>query len=147
MVPHMTDKMLLKYMRMVTLCFTVLVTLYAMHSKASIFKMVENAYQVTLVMAFVPLAFGVYWKRSTNQGALMAIFFGLSVWLSLLIFGPEDPFMPAQFAGLLASLTGMFVGSLMPQFVRHPLPERPEHEFLHEHAAHPHPSAQPPHHH
>jgi len=45
MVPHMTDKMLLKYMRMVTLGFTVLVTLYAMFSKASIFKTAENAYQ------------------------------------------------------------------------------------------------------
>ena len=41
----MTDKMLLKYMRMVTLGFTVLVTLYAMFSKASIFKTAENAYQ------------------------------------------------------------------------------------------------------
>lgn len=147
MLPHLTDKKLLKYMRIVTLCFTVLVTLYAMNSKASIFKMVENAYQITLVMAFVPLVFGVYWKRSTNQGALFAIFFGLVTWLPLSIFGPEDPFLPAQFAGLLASLAGMFIGSLIPQFVRHPLPDRPEHEFLHEHAAHPHAGAQPPHHH
>ncbi|MEO1766569.1 sodium:solute symporter family protein [Thiobacter aerophilum] len=147
MVPHMTDKKLLKSMRIVTLLFTLLVTLYAMYSKASIFKMVENAYQVTLVVAFVPLAFGVYWKRATNQGALMAIFFGLAVWLSLLIFGPDDPFMPAQFAGLLASLAGMIIGSLMPQFVPHPLPERPEHEFLHHHAAHPLPPGTRPHSH
>jgi SSS family transporter len=146
MLPHLTDHKLLRAMRLVTLGFTVLVTVYAMYSKASIFSMVENAYQVTLVMAFVPLAFGVYWKRSTNQGALLAIFCGLSVWLSLLTFGPEDPFLPAQFAGLLASLAGMIVGSLIPQFVRHPLPERPEHEYLHAHAAQPHPAAQPPHH-
>ena len=43
-------------MRGVTVAFTIMVTLYAMNSKASIFKMVENAYQITLVMAFVPLA-------------------------------------------------------------------------------------------
>jgi SSS family transporter len=119
MVPQMSDRQLLRAMRTVTLIFTVLVTLYAMNSKASIFKMVENAYQVTLVMAFIPLACGIYWKRATNQGALVAIFCGLSTWLSILIFGPEDPFIPAQFAGLIASAVGMAVGSLAPQLVRH----------------------------
>jgi Na+/proline symporter len=59
------DHTLLSYMRIVTLVFTLIVTLYAIYSDASIFKMVENAYQITLVMAFVPLACGVYWKRAT----------------------------------------------------------------------------------
>src|SRR5512135_820147 len=93
MLGEMSDRTLLKTMRIVTLCFTVLVTLYAINSKASIFKMVENAYQITLVMAFVPLAFGVYWKRATNQGALLSIFLGLSTWLAILVGGPEDPFI------------------------------------------------------
>ena len=135
MLGEMSDRTLLKTMRIVTLCFTVLVTLYAINSKASIFKMVENAYQITLVMAFVPLAFGVYWKRATNQGALMAIFLGLSTWLAILIGGPEDPFMPAQFAGLLMSLLGMIAGSLLPQWVRHPLHEMGPHHALHHQAA------------
>ncbi len=138
MYPHMTDKQLLRKMRMVTLGFTVLVTLYAMHSDNSIFEMVENAYQVTLVGAFVPLVAGIYWKRATNQGALTSIFLGITVWLIGSIFGPEDPLVPAQFAGLIASAIGMVIGSLAPQFIRGPLPERHEHEFLHEHAAHPH---------
>jgi SSS family solute:Na+ symporter len=119
MMSHMTDHRLLRSMRVVTLTFTVLVTLYAVYSKESIFKMVENAYQVTLVSAFIPLACGVYWRRATNQGALVSIFLGVSVWLSVLIGGPEDPFIPAQFAGLIASAIGMVVGSLMPQFVHH----------------------------
>ena len=100
-------------MRLVTLTFTVLVTLYAMNSKASIFKMVENAYQVTLVGAFIPLACGVYWKRATTQGALLSIFLGIGVWLATL-FLAEDPLVPAQFAGLIASAVGMIVGSLLP---------------------------------
>ncbi|HAJ71464.1 MAG TPA: sodium:solute symporter [Methylophilaceae bacterium] len=137
MMPHMTDRQLLKWMRIVTLVFTVLVTLYAINSKLSIFKMVENAYQITLVMAFVPLACGVYWKRATNQGALMAIFMGLSTWLAILIAGPEDPFIPAQFAGLIASMIGMLLGSLLPQKIRSDVPhEKPS--YLHEHAARPH---------
>jgi Na+/proline symporter len=61
----------------------------------------------------------VYWRRATNQGALVSIFLGLAIWLSVLAFGGEDPFLPAQFAGLIASGLGMVVGSLMPQFVHH----------------------------
>jgi len=146
MLGKMSDHKLLYSMRIVTLVFTLLVTLYAINSKASIFKMVENAYQITLVAAFVPLVFGLFWKRATNQGALAAIFCGLSVWLSLWVFGPEDPFVPAQFAGLLASLFGMVAGSLLPQRIAGPVLEEPEHAFLHHHAA-THHTAEHPHHH
>lgn len=145
MVGHrMTDKQLLGMMRAVTLVFTVLVTLYAMNSDLSIFKMVENAYQITLVMAFVPLVCGVYWKRATNQGALLAIFLGLTTWLAVLIIGPEDPFLPAQFAGVLASAFGMVLGSLLPSYFGHEPHEAPP-GYLHEHAAHIQPPT-PPHH-
>ncbi|MDE2117650.1 MAG: sodium:solute symporter family protein [Betaproteobacteria bacterium] len=149
---RLSDRRMLHTMRGVTVVFTILITLYAMNSKASIFKMVENAYQITLVMAFVPMVAGVYWKRSTTQGALAAIFCGLSVWLSILIFGPEDPFVPAHFAGMIASIIGMIVGSLLPSIVRKPLPEEPEHAQLHHQAAShtghvaEHPHHHPPHH-
>ncbi len=119
MLPDMPDKKLLTLMRFVTLGFTVVVTLYAINSDMSIFSMVENAYQVTLVSAFIPLAFGVYWRRATNQGALFSIFAGLLVWIGAMLFGGEDPFIPAQFMGLIASLMGMLVGSLIPQFTPH----------------------------
>lgn len=134
---RLADEVLLNYMRIVTLSFTLLVTLYAVNSEASIFSMVEDAYQVTLVMAFVPLACGVYWKRATNQGALLSIFFGLTTWLSILIAGPEDPFIPAQLAGVIASGLGMLIGSLLPKYIKDPITEHP-HNFLHEHAANPH---------
>jgi solute:Na+ symporter, SSS family len=127
---HVSDRKLLLTMRTVTLCFTLLVTLYAMHSDESIFKMVENAYQITLVMAFIPLLCGVYWKGATTQGAILSIAFGLTTWLSILLAGPEDPFLPAQFAGLLASAVGMVVGSLLPQVLVSP-------HHAHPHRAHP----------
>ena len=135
LVRDMSDRTLLRTMRIVTLVFTLLVTLYAVNSDASIFKMVENAYQVTLVSAFIPLVCGIYWQRATNQGALVSIFMGIAVWLSIHLFGPEEPFMPAQLAGLLASALGMIVGSLMPQRIAPPLPAEPAHAALHHHAA------------
>jgi solute:Na+ symporter, SSS family len=145
---RLSDHKMLHAMRGVTVAFTILVTLYAMNSKASIFKMVENAYQITLVAAFIPLLAGVYWKRSTNQGALAAIFCGLSVWLAILVFGPDDPFIPAQFAGLFASAFGMIAGSLLPNMAGGHLPEEPEHAQLHHQAAsHTGHVAEQPHHH
>jgi Na+/proline symporter len=145
---RLSDHRMLHLMRGVTVVFTILVTLYAMNSKASIFKMVENAYQVTLVMAFVPLVAGVYWKRSNTQGALVSIFCGLSVWLGISIFGPDDPFVPAHFAGLFASMFGMVIGSLLPSVVAKALPEEPEHAQLHHLAAsHTGHVAEQPHHH
>ncbi|MGB7989307.1 MAG: sodium:solute symporter family protein [Candidatus Methylophosphatis roskildensis] len=131
---RLSDRRLLFWMRMVTLCFTVLVTIYAINSTASIFEMVENAYQVTLVTAFVPLVCGLFWRRATRQGALMSMFLGLTTWITLLLFG-QEVIVPAQLAGLVASASGMIVGSLMPQFVHH---EPHIHDQLrHGHLAHP----------
>ncbi len=115
-LPPQTDKQFLFGMRCVVLIFTVLVTLFALQTESSIYEMVENAYKVTLVAAFVPLAFGLYWKPATRQGALMAILMGLTTWIGLEIFEPEG-YWPPQLAGLLASLAGMIIGSLLPQWI------------------------------
>lgn len=119
MMPGITDDKLLLAMRCVTIIFTIMVTIYAVNSESTIFEMVKEAYQVTLVTAFIPLVFGIFWKRATNQGAIFAIVCGALVWSCTLLFGPAEPAMPAQFSGLLASLAGMLVGSLMPQFFPH----------------------------
>jgi len=132
MLGHINDRELLRWMRIVTLSFTFLVTLYAINSKMSIFKMVESAYQITLVVAFIPLACGVYWRRATNQGALISILMGLLTWVGMLIF-TNDPLIPAQFAGVLASAAGMLIGSLLPQKISGPLPEHIS--FLQSHAS------------
>jgi SSS family solute:Na+ symporter len=136
---NLSDRKQLLMMRAVTMTFTIVVTFYAINSKASIFKMVENAYQITLVSAFVPLVFGIYWRRATNQGALLSIFLGLAVWISVLVAGPEDPFIPGQLAGVIASLIGMIAGSLMPQFVHHD-------PHIHDHLRHGHHAAAQTHH-
>ena len=113
---HLGDKQLLKLMRIVVVCFAVIVTGFAMVTTSSIYDMVGNAYKVTLVAAFVPLFCGVYWKRATTQGALMSILFGLAVWLGSEAFN-QDALVPPQLAGFIASIIGMFIGSMMPRMI------------------------------
>jgi Na+/proline symporter len=110
---HLSDQHLLKIMRITVLCFTVFVTLFALNSELSIFKMVESAYKVTLVAAFVPLAFGVYWSRANTLGGLLAVLFGLAIWILCEVLW-SDAVMPPQLAGLCASITGMLIGGLVP---------------------------------
>ncbi|WP_428718397.1 sodium:solute symporter family protein [Undibacterium curvum] len=115
--PQQSDKQFLRMMRIVVLLFTTVVTLFAMNTDSSIYKMVENAYKVTLVAAFVPLAFGLYWKPATAQGALVSILLGLSSWIALEITAPEG-FWPPQLVGVLMSMVGMLLGSLLSQYTR-----------------------------
>ena len=111
---HLSDQELLKIMRVTVLFFTIAVTLFAMNSELSIFHMVESAYKVTLVAAFVPLAFGIYWSKANSLGGLLAVVFGLTVWIGAEILAPEAT-LPPQLAGLLASVAGMLLGGLVPR--------------------------------
>lgn len=111
---HLSDQDLLKVMRITVLCFTLVVTFFAINSNLSIFKMVENAYKVTLVAAFVPLAFGVYWSRANSLGGLLSVVCGLVVWISCEVLAPQA-ILPPQLAGLLASIAGMLLGGLVPR--------------------------------
>lgn len=111
---HLSDQQLLKIMRITVICFAVVVTFFAVNSQLSIFKMVESAYKITLVAAFVPLAFGVYWSKANSLGGLLAVVFGLTIWISCEMLAP-DAVMPPQLAGLLASIFGMIAGGFTPR--------------------------------
>lgn len=132
--PQMSDKQQLVAMRVTLVVFAFAVLAYAIALQGTpIYDLVSAAYQVTLVAAFVPLVFGLYWSRATTQGAIFAIFAGIAVWVS---FFPQittwGERFPGQLAGLLAALAGMVLGSLMPQLLAN----------RHEHVSHhlkPHP--------
>ena len=117
--PGISDRRFLRLMQAVVLGFTVIVLIYAMNTEASIFKMVENAYKVTLVSAFVPLTAGLYWKRASSAGGMAAMFGGLFTWLWMEAFAAGGP-VPPQLAGLLASIAGMVIGSYWPRRRGHP---------------------------
>jgi len=116
-VPKKSDRRELWTMRIAVLVFSVFVCVYAIASQGTpIYDMVSGAYQVTLVGAFVPLAFGLYWKRATTQGAVFSIVLGILTW-GLFLATPAGQSFPAQLAGFLMALAGMLVGSLGPQAV------------------------------
>ena len=114
-MPAMTDRRFLATLRTVLVVFSMAALLFALNSRSTMYEMVQNAYKVTLVGAFVPLAAGLFWKRATTQGALCSVVLGIGQWLLLEAFY-ADGLVPPQLGGLLASCAGMVVGSLLPQW-------------------------------
>lgn len=115
LIREVSDQRFLRINRVVVVCFALLVTTYAIFTDDTIHKMVENAYKVTLVSAFVPLVCGLYWQRATTQGAALAIVGGLTSWLAFEAIGSEA-LWPPQFVGFLVAAAGMIAGSLAPQW-------------------------------
>ncbi len=111
-IPHMSDRQFLILLRSVLISFTLAALLFALNSRSTMYEMVQNAYKVTLVGAFVPLAFGIFWKRANTAGAVMAIVMGLSSWGAMELWG-SDTIWPPQLVGLAFSMAGMLLGSLL----------------------------------
>ncbi len=115
-VPRMSDRQLLLTLRIILVTFTCAALLFALNSRSTMYEMVQNAYNVTLTGAFVPLVAGAYWKRANTQGALLSIVLGVGTWLMFHNLAP-DTLIPANLLGLFASIVGMLIGSLAPQII------------------------------
>lgn len=127
-----SDQQFLSTIRTVVLVFGIFVTVFALYkADLTIFQMVESAYKIVLCGAFVPLAFGLYWKKSNRNGARLSMLFGIAVWLifealeysyeslngatgwSVVGLSDYAGVCPAQLAGFFAALVGMIIGSLL----------------------------------
>ena len=113
----MSDKRFLLMLRIVLVFFTSGVLVFALNNTSTMYEMVQNAYKVTLVGAFVPLVAGIYWRRASTQGALVSALTGLAVWVTCESFF-ADAIVPPQMVGLFASFAGLLVGSLAPQLIK-----------------------------
>ena len=82
-MPKLTDKSMLKVMRLSLLGFALCVLIYALNSENSIFGMVESAYKVTLAGAFVPLIFGIFWNDQPAKVHCLPLLVGLVAGSSL----------------------------------------------------------------
>lgn len=117
-VPTMGDKQFLLTLRIILVFFTAAALLFAVNSKSTMYEMVQNAYNVTLAGAFIPLVAGAYWKRATTQGALFSIILGIGCWLGATQVAAEA-LVPPNLVGFFASIIGMLLGSLAPQLIAH----------------------------
>lgn len=114
--PKMNDKQFLFTLRIILVTFTACALLFALNSKSTMYEMVQNAYNVTLAGAFIPLLAGAYWKRATTQGGLFSAIGGVGTWLMAMNIAPES-MIPSNLIGLFASAVLMVIGSLAPQVI------------------------------
>ncbi len=116
---HISDREKLLTMRISVLVFAAGVLVYSIKMEGTpIYELVSSADQVPLVGAFVPLVFGLYWKRANTQGAVCAVVLGIGVWVVFMLTPALHEAFPQQLAGLLSAVFGMVAGSLAPQMVR-----------------------------
>ncbi len=114
------DRRMLLLLRVTLLLFSCGALWYAVTSNVTMYQMVQGAYSVTLVGAFVPLALGIYWRRASTQGAVVSMIFGITAWLFCYFKFGEEAAIPPQLIGLAASFIGMLIGSLTPQLIASP---------------------------
>ncbi|MEI6299978.1 MAG: sodium:solute symporter family protein [Betaproteobacteria bacterium] len=132
---NLSDRQFMILLRSVLVSFTFAALLFALNSKSTMYEMVQNAYKVTLVGAFVPLAAGIFWQRANNAGAIMSIVLGLVSWAAMEAFGSET-IWPPQLVGLAFAILGMLVGSLVGKGPTHPdAVAHPAHHTPHPHQA------------
>jgi Na+/proline symporter len=125
--PRMSDRQFLLTLRIVLIAFTVGALIFAINSKKTMYDMVQNAYTVTLVSAFVPLAAGIFWKRASNLGAILSALFGFVAWVVADYLSTDATVVPSPLVGLGCSIVGMVVGSLIPRAVASPATSHGEH--------------------
>lgn len=78
---HFSDTQLIWLIRGVLICVSIISTTFAINTKSTMYELVESGYSVTLVVALVPLVFGVYWSRAKTQGAVFSIILGMIAWI------------------------------------------------------------------
>jgi SSS family transporter len=111
-----TDQQMLSLTRVSVLIFSVVATVMAC-LRSNIYELVGESSVLSLVSLFVPLIFGLYWKRASSAGAVLSIVCGAAAWF---IFINVELSVPPLVPATLISAAGMIVGSLLfPEAHRH----------------------------
>lgn len=111
--PLMKDKLpdnrLLLITRICVLIFAGLATIMAC-VRTNIYELVGESSVLSLVSLFAPLALGLYWKKATGTGALLAMVLGITTWL---LFPYLKLDWPSLIPATLVSFAAMILGSLL----------------------------------
>lgn len=103
------DRQFLLLTRISVLVFSAIATIMAC-LRSNIYELVGESSILSLVSLFIPLTFGLYWKRSSNTGAFLAMVLGMVTWI---IFEVYETTWPSLVPATLVSLVGMIAGSLL----------------------------------
>jgi solute:Na+ symporter, SSS family len=117
---NISDKNLLKTMRYSIVGIAIICAIMAI-SRDNIYDLVGESSALSLVSLFIPLIFGLYWKKSTAFGAILSQIIGMIAWLIGLWYFPESEKFMAMLAGLAASFLAMIFGSLFSKKKGQPL--------------------------
>ena len=107
-LPKLSDKQFLRLLRGSVVAISLVSTVLA-SMRSNIYELVGESSALSLVSLFVPMVAGLYWKKATPRGALLAMLLGMSAWLVSEFAGLE---VPSLVPGVIASALGMVVGSL-----------------------------------
>ena len=106
---HLSDKHFLWILRM-NVILVAAVALVMAYWKSDIYELVAGASILMLVSLFVPLTAGIYWKKSSPEGAYLALFVGMAAYLAAEFHWPDQE---THLIGLFASGLAMLLGSLI----------------------------------
>ncbi len=104
---RLKDKNLLWILRANIVFVAIIATLIAT-MESNIYDLVAGASILMLVSLFVPLTAGLYWKKASATGSLLAMIIGM---ISYLIADQLEPQIGSHIIGLVFSILAMIIGS------------------------------------
>ncbi|MBN8652745.1 MAG: sodium:solute symporter family protein [Cytophagales bacterium] len=106
---RLTDKHFLAITRLAVLGFASMATAMAC-LRSNIYELVGESSILSLVSLFAPMVLGLYWKRASSMGALLAMITGVSIWL---IAKQVELTVPELVPAVVVSFVSMVLGSLI----------------------------------
>ncbi|MBO9150707.1 sodium:solute symporter family protein [Chitinophaga sp. GCM10012297] len=104
---NITDRQFLRVIRLSVVIVSA-ISMGMAFSGQNIYELVASSSVLSLVSLFVPLTAGLYWKRSNEAGAILAIVLGTLGYIYSEAMSTETP---SLFVGLLSSIAGMLIGT------------------------------------
>lgn len=106
---RLSDKQFLLLTKISVLLFSAIGTTMAC-MRSNIYELVGESSILSLVSLFIPLTFGIYWRRANSTGALISMMAGIGSWLYFEYYPLE---IPSLVPAVLISCSGMIIGSLV----------------------------------
>lgn len=103
------DKQLLMLTRLSVFFFSIAATILAC-LKSNIFELVGVSSVLSLVSLFIPMVFGMYWKRSSSAGAISGMLAGMVAWFW---FEYNPLTVPALVPATLICMIAFLLGSYL----------------------------------